>query len=94
LVLSALEGLGIEALWSTLLGYHADREQTGALAARRAGQRKAWFEAALDERLHEVFKRDPQLVRALAAAEQEVESGALSAPDAAQRLVATLLARR
>jgi LAO/AO transport system kinase len=94
LLLSALEGAGIEALWTALLGYHAEREQAGTLGVRRAGQRKAWFEAALDDRLREVFKQDPELLRAFTAAKREVESGALSAPEAAQRLVATLLARR
>jgi LAO/AO transport system kinase len=94
LVLSALEGAGIEALWTALLAYHAELEQAGAVAVRRSGQRKAWFRAALDDRLRDVFKQDPELLRAFAAAEREVESGALSAPEAAQRLVATLFARR
>ena len=93
-VLSALEGFGVAALWATLLRYYAEAEQHGALALRRTGQRKAWFEAAVDAALRGVFTTNAELARAFAAAEHDVESGTLPAPEAAQRLVATLLARR
>ena len=94
LALSALEGTGIDALWKTLLRQHAEAEQQRLVELRRIGQRKAWFEAALDEALRGAFTSDPQLAAELAEAEGAVESGALPAPEAAQRLVAKLLARR
>jgi LAO/AO transport system kinase len=94
LTLSALESTGIDALWATLLQQHAEAGQQGTLERRRVGQRKAWFEAALQEALHGVFTNNPELSQALVAAERDVESGALSAPEAAQRLVLGLLARR
>ncbi len=93
-VLSALEGSGVDALWATLLRYYADSEQNGALSARRAGQRKAWFEEAVDAALRALFRADPELAAAFAAAQHEVESSALSGPEAAQRLVAAVFARR
>jgi len=94
LVVSALESAGIETLWATLTAYYAEREAAGALSARRASQRKAWFDAAVDDALRGLFANDPELVRAFAAAEQEVESGRVAAPEAAERLVASLFARR
>jgi LAO/AO transport system kinase len=92
--LSALEGLGIDTLWAALLEAHALAEQEGLLVLRRAGQRKAWFDAALEQELRAVFGADPELIRAYEAAEREAESGAVPPPEAAQRLVASLLARR
>lgn len=94
LVLSALESVGIDSLWLALCRFYEEAEQTGTLGRRRAHQRKAWFEAALDDALRAVFAWDPELTNAFAAAAREAESGALSAPEAAQRLVATLLSRR
>jgi LAO/AO transport system kinase len=94
LVVSALEGTGIEPLWEALAGHYAAAVQHGSLAARRVSQRSAWFEFALDEALRGIFATNADLARALAAAEREVESGALPAPEAAHRLVASLLARR
>ena len=94
LVVSALENTGIDSLWATLTAYHAERQAAGALSARRASQRKAWFDAAVDDALRGLFANDPELIRAFAAAEQEVESGRVAAPEAAERLVASLLARR
>jgi len=93
-VLSALEGTGVEALWATLCREHAEAEERGTLALRRVSQRRAWFEAALDDALRGVFAQSTDLAQALSEAERDVEKGAISAPEAAQRLVAVLLARR
>ena len=94
LVLSALDGTGIDALWALLLQEHAQSEQRGTLQLRRSGQRNAWFETALQEALQRVFATTPELAAERAAAARDVETGALSAPEAAQRLVRTLLTRR
>jgi GTPase len=94
LVLSALEGTGTDALWGALLQAQTEAEQRGTLQLRRTRQRKAWFEAALQEALQGAFASSPELASAHAAATRDVEMGALSAPEAAQRLVTTLLARR
>ena len=94
LVSSAIEGLGVDRLWTTLLAYYEAAEGSGSLDLRRSGQRKAWLEAALDDALHGIFARTPELAHAFAAAEVEVQSGAVSALEAAQRLVTILLERR
>jgi LAO/AO transport system kinase len=94
LILSALEGTGIERLWATLLGQHELAEQQGSLELRRARQRTAWFESALDVALHGIFTHAPELEQARMAAERDVQIGVKSAREAAEHLVAILLQRR
>ncbi|HEX3773743.1 MAG TPA: methylmalonyl Co-A mutase-associated GTPase MeaB, partial [Polyangiaceae bacterium] len=94
LSVSALEDSGMDELWQSLLRQHDDAAHSGELLLRRGSQRGAWFEAALEDALRAVFVEDSELSRAREAALREVESGALSAPEAAERLVANLLARR
>lgn len=91
LVISGHEGTGVATLWQALAQYHADSAQSGAFAARRSEQRKAWFEAALNEAWRTLFVRRPDLLAARVAAVQSVESGALSPVEAAERLVAGLI---
>jgi len=94
LVLSALEGSGIAALWSALEEARKTAESSGNLQRRRAAQRREWLEAALEEAVLGAFETIPELARAKRALLPDVESGALPAPEAAQRLVASLLAGR
>lgn len=94
LVLSALEGFGIDELWATLETTRESVEVSGQLQERRAAQRRAWFEAALEEAVLSAFEREPELARAKRAMLNEVDSGALPAPEAAERLVSSLLGTR
>jgi LAO/AO transport system kinase len=91
LVISGHEGTGVATLWQALSQYQQAAEQTGTFAARRAAQRKAWFEAALDDALRDLFVRRPELLAARVAAEESVESGASSPLEAAERLIAGLI---
>lgn len=94
LVISAHEGKGLPTLWEALSGYRERALETGRFSARRATQRKAWFEAALDEAIRTLFVRRPELLQARIAAEQSVESGTLSPLEAVERLIAELSSRR
>ncbi len=94
LTLSALEGSGIDVLWSTLEAARHAAEESGELQRRRVAQRRSWLDAAIEEAVLRAFASEPELMQAKRAVLREVESGALPAPEAAQRLVASLLARR
>ena len=91
LVLSALQDSGISGLWSALVDYRQQAERTGNFQARRAGQRRAWFEAALEEGLRELFSRQPTLALARAEAEANVARGLASPLEAARQLLQLLL---
>jgi LAO/AO transport system kinase len=91
LVLSALRETGVNELWAALTAYRDQAERDGTLEWRRSGQRRAWFEAALEEGLREVFTRQPALALAREEAETSVVNGLASPLEAARRLVAQLL---
>jgi LAO/AO transport system kinase len=94
LVLSALQEASVAALWAALVAFHEQAQKDGTLERRRSGQRRAWFEAALDEGLRELFSRQPTLARAREEAESSVVSGAASPLEAARRLIAQITAGR
>ena len=89
--LSALHDSGVGELWSALVAYRVRAEQQGSLRQRRARQRDAWFEAALDEGLHELFAQRPDLAAARALAQQSVDAGELTPSEAVRRLLAKVL---
>ncbi|MET0794823.1 MAG: methylmalonyl Co-A mutase-associated GTPase MeaB [Polyangiaceae bacterium] len=91
LVISGHEGTGLATLWQALTQRRLDAEGSGDFSARRTAQRKAWFEAALDDALRGLFIRRPDLLPQRYLAEQSVASGALSPIEAAERLVAGLV---
>ena len=92
LVLSALEGGGVPQLWDALCAHQADARATGSFQERRAGQRAQSFEAAFEEALQDALHQRPSATLARRAAEASVQDGTASPWEAAQRLVAALLA--
>ncbi len=91
LVLSALQETGVSELWTALAAYRDQVERDGTLAGRRGEQRRAWFEAALEEGLRELFARQPALALAREEAETSVVSGLASPLEAARHLIAQFL---
>ncbi|HEY5375436.1 MAG TPA: methylmalonyl Co-A mutase-associated GTPase MeaB [Polyangiaceae bacterium] len=90
LVLSALQETGISELWTALAAYREQVERDGTLEWRRSEQRRAWFEAALEEGLRELFAGQPALARARQEAETSVVNGLATPLEAARRLIALL----
>jgi LAO/AO transport system kinase len=91
MIVSALDGSGVPELWQTLSGARA-QAKSDAFRERRARQRGQWFESAFDEAIREALAQRPGATLARRAAELSVEEGSCSPWEAAQRLVATLLA--
>jgi len=70
LMISALEGRGVDASWEAMERLHATVTRSGALERMRAGQAKRWFWSEIHEALIEAVDRDPatgDLARALEA---------------------------
>jgi len=84
-ICSALEGRGIPEAWATIERFRATVGD-GALAARRAGQAKAWLRGELSDSLLTLLAGHPRLRDRLPALEAEVAAGRL-APGAAARLL-------
>ncbi|HEY1535650.1 MAG TPA: methylmalonyl Co-A mutase-associated GTPase MeaB [Polyangiaceae bacterium] len=94
LLLSAQQETGVAELWTALVTFREQAQKDGTFALRRSGQRRAWFEAALEEGLRELFSRQPTLARARDEAESSVVTGIASPLEAARRLIAQITAGR
>jgi LAO/AO transport system kinase len=87
---SALEGRGMDEVWS-IIGAHREKlSASGDLERKRAEQRRRWFSALLDEGLKSRFLSRPDVARALADAEHGIDAGAVTPTAAARRILALL----
>ena len=87
LTCSALEGSGLDDLWSTVERHRELMESTGERDARRRAQMLEWMRTMLQERLLAVFDADPAFAAARAEAEGAVETGTLTPSVAVDRLM-------
>jgi len=92
-ICSALEGLGIPEAWATIERFRATLGDA-AIAARRAGQAKAWLRAELSDSLLAVLAGHPRVRDRLPALEAEVAAGQLDPGAAARLLLAEFLGNR
>ena len=90
---SAKAGLGIEAVWRTVLSYRDTLAPTGALAAKRAQQAGSWMWQEIEEALLEGFKSHPAVASRLEAMEKAVLAGEIAPTAAARALLADFLGR-
>ena len=91
LLVSALEGRGIDETWRRVAEYRALLEADGALHARRRRQARDWLWNETREMLLAALKRDRAVGDALESALGEVGDGKLPASVAARALVATFM---
>ena len=92
LLLSALEGAGLDELWQVIEQHRAVLEADGGLEAKRRAQQVGWFWQLLDSGLEERLRG--LLGAELKRAEAAVACGATTAGLAAERLLAELFADR
>jgi LAO/AO transport system kinase len=92
MLLSALEGEGLDQLWSSIEQHRATLGKSGALQAKRSDQQRRWLwqilQAGLEERLRLGLKDE------LAALEAAVAAGETTPGHAAEKLLASLFDRR
>jgi len=84
---SAATGEGVADVWGVIEAFRARTTASGAWARRRSGQEREWLHALLRERLWDLFRARPDVVRLLPKLEREVIAGRLPATSAAQRLL-------
>jgi len=88
LAVSGQTGEGLDALWDVIEEHRALLEGSGELAALRAEQQGAWMWTLVTERLERAFRAHPGVARRLPQLEADVRAGAVSAPVAADALMA------
>ena len=87
---SALLGTGIAEVWETLRRCHRALDGSGQIAARRAGQARAWMWSEVNETLMARLDAHPRTRETVAALEVRVAAGETT-PGAAAREIASVL---
>ena len=90
---SAVNKAGIDQVWTTIGEHKAAMEASGARAARRSEQARAWLWNEIRETLVEVFQAHPAVRADLAALESRVTGGAITPAAAARALLEKFLGR-
>ena len=83
---SALEGVGIETAWSTLVGFAEKLTESGEAQQLRMTQSKAWMWGETAEILLEELKQNTAVQAAVIRLEDQVGAGEVPATAAAQSL--------
>ena len=93
LTCSALTGEGIAEVWETVEACRRTLDDSGELAAKRAGQARAWMWSEVSETLLQAVREHPEIAGELAALEDEVMAGRTTPGAAAGRVLARFLGR-
>jgi LAO/AO transport system kinase len=85
---SALEGSGIAAVWDAVGDYRQALAPSGAVAARRADQARAWMWSEIEDGLMAALRAHPGVKALLAELEAAVGAGDMPPATAAARVLA------
>jgi LAO/AO transport system kinase len=87
LLVSALEGRGVDDLWNAIEDFRAALDASGALARRRADQAREWMWSEVSESLLDALRRDPDVAEVADHLERAVARGDVSPTAAAQEML-------
>ena len=88
--ISALEGRGIDAVWTIIAEHRRGAEASGDLGRKRCEQRHAWFWSMVDDGVKQHFLARDDVRRLLPQLEDDVAHARLTPGEAADRLLALL----
>ena len=88
ILLSALNGQGVDAFWAAVTEFKTRQNGNGKLAARRQQQSLAWMWERIDAGLKLAFRHDPAVSALLPVLIAQVCSGQIPASAAARNLLA------
>jgi LAO/AO transport system kinase len=87
---SALEGAGLEEIWTIISERTAEREKSGYMHTRRSEQNTNWMWSLLDQQIHDMLRQRPSVSAVAQAAAALVREGTLSPVMASERIIAAL----
>ena len=90
---SALNTVGIDAVWEAVGAFRSALGGSGELDSRRAAQAQAWLWREVGESLTAALRADPKVAAQLPELEGAVVAGRMAPSAAARRLLATFLGR-
>jgi LAO/AO transport system kinase len=88
IAMSALDGTGVDDVWTAVEQLVAHLRDGGDLERLRAAQSAAWMWTEVRERLIDAFRHDERVAKRLTDVEAEVREGRLSPTSAAHELLA------
>ena len=88
LTLSALEGLGIDVFWNSVMHFKDTQIATGRWNEKRHSQSLTWMNELIQAGLKQAFSENVHVERALPQITKEVSEGRLAASTAARQLLA------
>ncbi len=86
---SALEGTGLDEVWTKIGDHHRALTMSGELSDKRRAQRWRWMWSMLEDRLFTRLKRDPAVAEKLPILERAVMDGTVTPVRAVDDLLAT-----
>ncbi len=92
LLASALEDTGVIEVWQAIEAFRAAHAGPDGIAARRAGQARAWLWEAVEDGLRDHLHRDARSRRWMAELERQVMAGELEPADGAADILKRILA--
>ncbi|MBY6410029.1 methylmalonyl Co-A mutase-associated GTPase MeaB [Rhodococcus sp. BP-252] len=87
LTMSALEGVGLDDFWDTVLRHREVLTDAGEFAEKRRTQQVDWTWTMVDDQLLRRLAQNPAVKKIRADVEQSVRDGSLTAALAAQKLL-------
>ena len=88
LTCSALEGRGIDNVWSMIMEFETAMRASQLFEAKRAGQNLSWMRQLIDEMLRAGLSHNPSVRAALPEIEAQVRATALTPLAAAEHILA------
>ncbi len=92
-LVSALEGTGIDELWSTVEEFRSTLDATGELDRRRAEQAREWMWSEVSESLMDALRSDERVSEMADRLEAAVTAGELPPAAAARQILDAFLGR-
>jgi LAO/AO transport system kinase len=86
-LVSALEGTGIDELWETVEEFRAALDATGDLQRRRAEQAREWMWSEVAERLMDSLRHDERVAGLVQRLEAQVTAGEVPPASAARQIL-------
>jgi LAO/AO transport system kinase len=88
LMLSALNGSGLDAVWSKVLAFQTIQASNGNAAARRQGQALQWMNDRIQAGLKQSFQVHPKVAELMPKLQLDVLEGRVASSTAARQLLA------
>src|SRR5262249_41831408 len=87
---SALENIGLDAIWADVLAHRTKFQHAGLFQERRRAQAVRWMWDLVNEHIQRALREDREVQHLAARIESDVQDGRTTVADAAERIIQAL----